>query len=265
MSQAPPRGDRRGLLIVLAVIGFAILCALGTWQVQRLIWKQDLIARVEERIDLSPVAAPGPETWPGIDYEALDYLPVTVSGEFLHEQEIHAFTALSSPAGEYEGQGYFVLTPLVTDAGWVVLVNRGFVPEAFKDPASRQAGQTVGEVEIAGLARPPQGRNAFTPPDDPDANMWFTRDPATIAPALELDGAALAPYYIDAFFDPALPNGLPQGGETAVTFPNNHLQYVVTWFGLAAVLAVMTFLRVRAGRRKTDRSEETASGAAGGR
>lgn len=264
MADAPPRRDRRGLLIVLAVVGFAILCALGTWQIQRLIWKEDLIARVEERIDLTPVPAPGPETWPGIDYDDLDYLPVTVTGEFLHDQEIHTFTAISSPAGTYDGQGYFVLTPLVTDDGWVILVNRGFVPDAFKDPSTRPEGQIGGQVEISGLLRPPQGRNAFTPADDPDANMWFTRAPETIAPALELDGAELAPYYIDAFFDPDLPNGLPQGGETEVSFPNNHLQYVVTWFGLAAVLAVIAFLRVRAIGRRPDSSGQRQSGAAGG-
>lgn len=250
MADAPPRRERPGLLLGLALVGFVILCGLGVWQVQRLVWKQDLIARVEERTTLPPAAAPGPARWPGIDYDELDYLPVSVSGSFLHEQEIFTYAALSDPAGDYGGQGYFVLTPFVTDEGWAVLVNRGFVPDAFKDPATRADAQIEGEVEIDGLLRPPQGRNWFTPADDPEENIWFTRDPATIGPALELGGAALAPYYIDAFFDPDLPGGLPQGGETTVTFSNNHLQYAATWFGLAAVLLVMTILRVRAGRRR---------------
>lgn len=252
MADSPPRRERRALLLVLATIGFVILCGLGTWQVQRLAWKEDLIARVEERTGLPPVAAPGPETWPAIDYDELDYLPVSVTGTFLNDQEVYAYAALSEPAGEYEGQGYFVLTPLVTTDGWAVLVNRGFVPDAFQNPASRTASQVEGEVEIAGLLRPPQGRNPFTPADDPEENIWFTRDPETMAAVLNLGDAKLAPYYIDAFFDPNLPNGLPQGGETTVTFVNNHLQYVVTWFGLAAVLLVMTVLRLRRGRNRED-------------
>jgi surfeit locus 1 family protein len=250
MADAPPRRERRGLLLSLALIGFIILCGLGTWQVQRLAWKQDLMARVEERTTLAPVSAPGPATWADIDYDDLDYLPVSVAGAFLNDQEVYTYVALSDPAGTYGGQGYFVLTPFVTDEGWVVLVNRGFVPEAAKDPAVRADAQIEGEIEISGLLRPPQGRNWFTPADDPEGGIWFTRDPETIASSLSLDGADLAPYYIDAFFDPDLPGGVPQGGETTVTFPNNHLQYAVTWFGLAAVLLVMTILRLRAGRKR---------------
>lgn len=249
-AKPPARPERRRLLLGLALVAFAILCGLGTWQVQRLVWKQDLIASVEYRVDLAPVPAPGPGSWPAIDYGELDYLPVAVSGRYLHDQEVHAYAALSNPAGPLSGQGYFVLTPLETEDGWVVLVNRGFVPEDRKDPQTRAAGQIPGIVDVVGLLRPPQGRNLFTPADDPEENVWFTRDPETIAPYLAVDPERVAPYYIDAEFDPALPEGLPQGGETTVSFSNNHLQYAVTWFGLAAALAVITGLRMRTmGRR----------------
>ncbi len=263
MTDRPPaRRERRGLLIGLALVGFVILCGLGTWQVQRLAWKEDLIARVEERTDLTPIPAPPPETWQGIDYDDLDYRPVEVTGRFLHDQEIHTYAALSDPAGPEGGQGYFVLTPLETSEGWHVIVNRGFVPEDNKDPATREPGQIGGEVATTGLLRPPQGRNLFTPADDPEGNVWFTRDPGRFAPYLTVDETSLAPYYIDAAFDPELPGGLPQGGETTVSFPNNHLQYAVTWFGLAAVLAVMAVLRLRAMERRRRRDEE-ASGVPG--
>lgn len=203
---------------------------------------------VESRTELAAVPAPGPATWRDIDYDAFDYLPVVVSGTFRHDLEAHIYVALAKPNGAFGDQGYFVLTPLETTEGWTVIVNRGFVPEDRKDPSTRDAGQVEGEVEIAGLLRQPQGRNAFTPADDLEANIWFTRDPAAIGEAFGL-GSDLAPYYVDAFFDPALPDGLPQGGETELVFSNNHLQYAITWYGLAAALAVIFVLRWRSGRR----------------
>jgi surfeit locus 1 family protein len=218
--------------------------------VQRLGWKQDLIARVESRTELAPVPAPGPAEWPGIDFDELDYRPVSLTGVFRHDLEAHVYAALSDPKGPAGGQGYFVMTPFETGDGWTVIVNRGFVQEAQKDPATRAEGQIEGAVEIAGLLRQPQGRNAFTPADDPDANVWFTRDPEAIGEALGL-GPELAPYYVDLFYDPDLPGGLPQGGETELSFPNNHLQYAVTWYGLALALAVIFTLRLRAGRRRS--------------
>jgi surfeit locus 1 family protein len=175
---------------------------------------------------------------------------VTVAGTFRHDLEVHVYAALADPNGPIGGQGFFVLTPLETEAGWTVIVNRGFVPEARKEAAIRAEGQIEGRVEVAGLLRPPQGRNAFTPADDPDDNIWFTRDPAAIGEELGLS-SNLAPYYIDAFLDPDLPGGLPQGGETELVFSNNHLQYAITWYGLALALAVIVALRLRAGRNRS--------------
>ncbi len=244
------RGERRGLLTVLAILGFIILCALGTWQVQRLGWKTDLIDTVNARIHLPPEPAPGPSEWPTLDLADADYLPVSVTGTFDNDHEIDVYEALTEPAGPLGGQGYFILTPLETADGWFVIVNRGFVPEANKDPATRLAGQMAGPTEVTGLLRRAQGRNWFTPADDIEGNMWFTRDPEAIGEALGIPADRLAPYYIDAFYDPDLPGGMPQGGETAVSFPNNHLQYIITWYGLAAVLAVMYVLRMRRPRKK---------------
>lgn len=241
MPEAANRPSRRRLIVaaVATAISLAILVSLGTWQMARLAWKEALIERVESRITLPPVPAPGPATWPSLDLPESDYLPVTVRGQFRHDLEIHAFASLESPRGPVGGLGYFVLTPLTTPEGWTVVVNRGFVPTDRKDPATRPGGQTAGVVEVTGLLRPPQGRNAFTPADDTAANVWFTRDPAAIGRHLGLPPETLAPYLIDAFRDPALPGGLPQGGETTVTFSNNHLQYAVTWYGLAVALVVV--------------------------
>lgn len=226
----------RGIVVpgILALIGIAILCGLGVWQVQRLHWKENLIATVEARIHAAPITAPGPGAWP-IDIDRLDYQPVTVSGRFLNDKEIYVFASLLEPNGPVGGVGYRVLTPLETDGGWYLIVNRGFVPEAQKDPATRPEGQLPGEVTVTGILRPAEQRGMFTPANDPARNIWFTRDPAEIAAFLKLPADKVAPYTVDAVFDPVYP--LPQGGETVVSFPNNHLQYAVTWFGLALALA----------------------------
>lgn len=239
VAPAPKSGLRRiAILAVPAVIVFAILCSLGAWQLQRLAWKEALIAKVESRIGLPPVPAPDPDRWPTLDLVDADYTPVSVRGEYLNDREVHSYAALADAKGPLSGQGFFVLTPFRTSDGWTVIVNRGFVPAAAKDPATRPEGQIEGETELVGLLRPPQGRNPFTPDDNIAEDIWFTRDPAPIAAHLGLPAAEVAPYLIDARLEP-LPGGLPQGGETMVSFPNNHLQYVVTWFGLAAALAGM--------------------------
>ncbi|HEX7776586.1 MAG TPA: SURF1 family cytochrome oxidase biogenesis protein, partial [Parvibaculum sp.] len=129
---------------------------------------------------------------------------------------------------------------------------RGFVPEARKDPATRKAGEIDGETTLTGVARAPQARGAFDAKDDPARNIWFTRDPVTMAAALKLGN--VAPFYVEA---DATPNagGLPVGGRTRVNIRNEHLQYAITWFGLALVL-VGVYLSYhwsqgRIGRRKS--------------
>lgn len=245
-AATPARPLRRlVILAAFAVVALAILCGLGVWQIQRLAWKEDLIARVNARVTLAPVPAPPPVEWPGLDLDAADYRPVTLSGHFLHADEAHVYAALTEPRGPVGGQGYMVLTPLETPDGWFVIVNRGFVPQERADPATRPQGQIGGETTVTGLLRPPQGRNAFTPADDPAGNMWFTRDPAPVAAHFGLPADRVAPYLIDAAYDPALPGGLPQGGETTVTFSNNHLQYAITWFGLALGLLGVFFAYAR--------------------
>lgn len=239
------RKRRMAPLLISAAIAFVILCGLGTWQLQRLAWKNDLIATIETRTALAPVEAPAPADWPALDFAEADYRPVSVSGTFRHDQEIHVFASLDDPQGPIGGFGYFVLTPLQTPDGWWVIVNRGFVPEARADAATRQEGQLPGLVTITGLLRQPQGRNAFTPANDVENNVWYTRDPVAIGAELGLPADGLAPYYIDAEYDPTLPGGLPQGGETTVTFTNNHLQYAVTWYGIAIALVVIVIAMIR--------------------
>lgn len=215
------------------LVGLAILLALGTWQMQRLSWKNDLIARAESRSQGEPAPLPEPEAWDGLVPEEYEYRAVQFTGRYLHEAEMHAYTVLSEPRGAHGGQGWWVMTPLELDGGGWVIVNRGFVPEDRKNAALRPQGQSVGEVSVQGLMRVPQRRGFFVPDDDIGNNVWFTRDPARMAQAAGLEGP-VAPFFVDASGTPS--GGLPQGGETRLSFRNDHLGYALTWYGLAATL-----------------------------
>ena len=225
----------RSLLLLgfLTLVVVAILCVLGAWQVERLAWKEALIARVDAGLAAAPVPAPGPAEWPTLDLATREYQPVTVSGTFRNDQEIAVVYALTEPKGSASGIGFMIMTPLTTNDGWTVYVNRGFVPLAMKLPEKRAGSAIEGPTTVTGLLRQPADRNWFMPGDNAPGNEWFSRDPKFFATAEGLPASSVAPYIIDAKFDSALPGGLPQGGETIVAFPNNHLGYAITWFGLA--------------------------------
>jgi surfeit locus 1 family protein len=228
----------RGLLwqALAAAVGLVILLALGVWQLERLQWKEGLIARVTAGMTAAPAAAPSPSTWPNLDVGSIEYEPVAVRGHFLNDREIFANATLTEPKGKLGGYGLFVMTPFQTDEGWIVYVDRGFIPRDLKAADTRPGSEIEGETTIAGPIRAPIDRWWFMPADDKTGNEWFSRDPKLYAAAQGFPAATVAPYIVDAKFDPTLPNGLPQGGETIVDFPNDHLGYAITWFGLAACL-----------------------------
>ena len=220
---------------------FAAFVALGVWQVQRLAWKTELIAQVDARIHAEAVPAPGPEAWPTVSRERDQYRRVVVRGVFLHDREtrVQAVTDL--------GGGAWVVTPMRTDRGFTVLVNRGFVPPERRDPATRAAGQVSGPQTVVGLLRITEPGGGFLRRNDPDADRWFSRDVAAIAEARGLYDAA--PYFIDADAT-ADPGGWPRGGLTVIRFANSHLVYALTWFGMAALTLVGFGVFVRERRRR---------------
>lgn len=223
---------KRALALGLGVIVFLILLALGTWQVQRLHWKEGLLATIDQRTHSAPVPLAEVEKRFAATGD-VDYTPVTVTGTFLHQGERHFLAT-------WEGQsGFDVFTPLQLDDGRFVLTNRGFVPYDFKDPAKRPQGQVTGELTVTGLARNPlPARPSMMLPDnDPQKNIFYWKDRDAMASSAGLPaGAALVPIFIDANATPN-PGGLPVGGVTVIDLPNSHLQYAITWYGLAAALA----------------------------
>src|SRR5690606_29949676 len=215
-----------------ALAAFAVLIGLGTWQVERLAWKQDLLATIEARrtaapLDLAEVEKQFAES------RDVDYQAIRVTGEFLHDKEQFFFAT-------WQGQtGFYVYTPLRLEDGRFILVNRGFVPYELKDSAKRPEGPS-GSVTVTGLARNPLAEkpSSMVPDNDPAANVFYWKDMTAMAANAGLDPAKLVPFFVDADATPN-PGGLPQGGVTLVDLPNNHLQYAVTWYGLAAALAAV--------------------------
>jgi surfeit locus 1 family protein len=223
-------------LLVPALLLFAALVALGTWQLARKAWKEDLIATLGERLAAPPSALPAPSTWPRLDQQSAECRRVKLNATFDHGKEASVYAAASAFRPDVTGHGYWIFTPVRLADGAFVIVNRGFVPDDRKDAASRADGQIAGPVEIVGALRWPEARNWFSPANDPAHNLWFVRDPSSMAAAKGVSPAA--PFYVEQE-SPVPPGGWPQPGKLVVRLRNEHLQYAVTWYGLALVLVVV--------------------------
>lgn len=233
-----PRSAVMVWTFTVLMLGLTVLCiGLGNWQMHRLGEKEALIAAVAARLTQPAVPLPPQGQWADLDVDGLNFQPVTLTGTYRHDQAIRIFTSLVGGNGPAGGPGYWIVTPFVLQAGGAVLVNRGFVPEAQSPAfADDQTGPT-GTVTITGLLRPPETAGWFTPAPDTAKRIDWVRDPARLSAMIDPAVGPLAPLYIDLSADPAHP--LPQGGETVVEFPNNHLGYAMTWYGFAIVAPVM--------------------------
>lgn len=230
-AQPDPGPERRGGGVAAVLVGLVLFLGfigLGVWQLERLSWKLDLIARVDSRVHAAPVAPPGPAAWAGVDAANDAYRRVRVRGTFDNSREtlVEAVTEA--------GPGFWVMTPFRTDAGYTVLVDRGFVPSGRRDPATRAAGQISGETTVTGLIRMSEPHGGFLRANQPAQDRWYSRDVAAIAAARGL--SQVAPYFIDADSTPNR-GGLPLGGLTVIRFHNSHLVYALTWFALAIMSA----------------------------
>lgn len=226
-------------LAVLALLLILLFAGLGTWQVFRLQWKLDLIARVEARVHAAPVAPPPVARWDGITAAGDEYRRILLRGSYLYE--------LTTPvqALTEQGSGYWLLTPLCTADGQIIIVNRGFVPSELGAPtryaphraASRPCATATGAVAtVVGLLRISEPGGAFTRNNVPASNRWFVRDIRAIAAARGVPQAA--PFFVDAIANqnPSDSPDRPVGGLTVVKFPNSHLVYAITWYALALMV-----------------------------
>ncbi|KAA0587563.1 surfeit locus 1 family protein [Azospirillum lipoferum] len=245
---------------VFTLAGLAVTIGLGTWQLERLYWKQELIARIARQMAEAPVPLPAriddPTAW--------EFRPVTITGRFLNDKDMLLI------ARPHQGQvGYEALTPLQrADGAGVVLVNRGFVPMDRRDPATRAAARVEGEVSVKGIVRVPQPPGFFQPGNGNPApgSAWMRADPPAMAAALSL--SSVAPVVIEMLPGQGsglagAPAGTLAGIEPRVELPNNHLQYALTWYGLAVTLAGIYVLsqRKRADTGTDGRPDDRISGA----
>ena len=236
----------RPVLTMATLISLVILIGLGTWQMQRLQWKNDLIAKTEARVDAKP-----------IDFfealvrqqagEDMTYTPVTITGVFSNENEFHVF-------GTFDAKpGYYIFAPLIPDVGGeAVFVNRGFVPQKIKERSARQDGLVEGVVSVTGLFRMPErtgGAAAMVKPADlPDINEWHQRNPEAFATTAGINAVAA---YVDS--NGAEHNGdWPRGGTTRLDFRNKHFEYALTWYGLAGALIAVWFVFSLQSSRKSN-------------
>ncbi|MBB2840776.1 UNVERIFIED_ORG: surfeit locus 1 family protein [Rhizobium etli] len=233
IDRAAPRRRLPVITGVLVLIALAILISLGTWQVERLHWKEGLLADIAARQAAAPV--------PLADIEAIaasggdiEYRKVTATGRYINNKERHFFAT-------WRGQtGFYVYTPLELADGRVLFVNRGFVPYENKEPEMRMQGQLTDQQTVTGLARAklPGKPSSLVPDNDVAKNIFYWKDLDVMADSVGLEKGRVIPFFVDADSAPN-PAGLPIGGVTQVDLPNDHLQYAFTWYGLAAVLVVV--------------------------
>lgn len=216
---------------VFTIPAMLMMLGLGFWQLDRLAWKTALIDSFESRVSQPPVVPPAAVD----DMEAWRFRHVAATGRFLNDKEIQL------TGRPFEGNaGFHVVTPFVVDGGPTVLVNRGWVPMDRRLPAARPETLPDGSVVLDGIVREAGRKGYFVPDNEPDREIWFTVAPAQIAAHLGI--GPVANYYVDALRASERPSELPVGAVPAIHVRNEHLQYAITWFLLAATLAVVYVL-----------------------
>jgi len=235
IKAAAPRWRFWAVLILLPA-AFAVLLALGTWQVQRLAWKEGLLASIEQRSHAEPVSIAAIET-AHESGEPIEYRTAYATGRYLNDSERHFFAT-------FNGQtGYYVYTPMQIDDGRYLFINRGFVPYDLKNPDTRPESLLEGVQRVSGLARQrlSERPSVMVPDNDEAANIFYWKDLDRMAASAGLPAKNVLPFFLDADATPVA-GGLPRGGVTVINLPNSHLQYAVTWYGLAlALLGVSVF------------------------
>ena len=205
--------------LIFGLAGAAVLVALGVWQVQRLAWKERVLADIEARIAAAPVDLPAEP-----DPMADRYLPVKVSG-VLAGPELHVLVSRKQV-----GAGYRIIQPFEVQ-GRRIMVDRGFVPLSAIDTPRAQTHET-----LTGNLHWPDETDGYTPEPDLEKNIWFARDVPRMARALNTEPVLLVVARQESETGPGLtPLPVDTGG-----IPNDHLSYAITWFSLAAIWLSMT-------------------------
>jgi cytochrome oxidase assembly protein ShyY1 len=232
---------------VFVLVAVATFVGLGSWQLQRKAWKEALIESLEQRLSAPPVDLPPRGRWAALDPAYDEFRRVKFFAVLLPGAEALVYTSGSALRSDVSGSGYWVFALARLPAGGLVVINRGFVPQGWQDSATPDAAGMRANTDLVGVMRWPESRSVFSPKDDPDRNLWFVRDPVAIATAK--GWGDVAPFYIE-LESPQPASGLPRAGRLRANLRNEHLQYAITWYGLAVVVVTMFVFWVsgRAGR-----------------
>lgn len=226
-------------LAVIALVMVTVLLALGAWQLQRRVAKQALIAALTDRLAAAPMPLPPPAAWADLSPARDEFRRVTFTAQFTDAPDAMIYSAGSAIRADVTAPGTFALLPVRLRDGSEVVVNAGFLPNPAIDRARQddavQRLRDAGAVQMVGYLRFPEQSGLLTAAPDPAKRLWFARDLPAIAAALGWDSAA--PFYID-LEAPQLASGAPKPGPLTVRLRDQHLQYAITWFGLAAVVSL---------------------------
>lgn len=214
--------------LLIGLIGAAILVALGTWQLQRLTWKRSVLSEIEATIGGAPM--PLPRLMSPADQK---YMPVTLEGT-VEDSALYVLVSVKK-----RGAGWRVISPFTTKEGRRVLLDRGFIRTDKKS-----APRMTGSASVEGNLHWPDDRNPSTPDNDLAGNIWFARDLAQMAEVLDTE-----PLLVVARSMSPVDSGMTPLPVDTAGIPNDHLQYVITWFSLATIWILMTGVWIR--RRTT--------------
>lgn len=239
---------------LLSILGVAILCTLGAWQIARMSEKRVFIERLAAQAAGAPAPMPASSSWAGLDTAALDLTRVTAQGSFIDGAFAGVRTTIAAGGPgtrQLSGFGRWIFQGFRLADGGVVLVNRGFVPESRLGEIKPASGAAT----VTGFLRAPEPRGSFTPADLPANREFYTRDPAAIAASLGLGPAA--PFYLEAERqgDGLTPPAGVDSKELIARIPDNHRSYALTWFGLALTLIGVFAAFAWQGRRTNEQGD----------
>jgi cytochrome oxidase assembly protein ShyY1 len=229
----------------------ALLIGLGVWQLQRRVEKHALIAALTERLAAAPEMLPSPAQWNALTPARDEFRRVRFSATFEQRPDAMVYSSGSAIREDISGPGTWAFLPARLSMGETIVINTGFVQNTMQDRAQQDRAVTrlvTGQpVTLTGYLRFPESAGALTPSENPAKRLWFTRDHLAMARAL--GWGEVAPFYID-LESPAPESGIPKPGPLEVHLKDDHLQYAITWFGLAGAVVIAFGVWLRGQRRK---------------
>jgi cytochrome oxidase assembly protein ShyY1 len=234
---ATPRGVAG--LGIFTLLTLALLIGLGVWQLQRRVEKHALIAQLTERLAAAPAALPPLTQWSTLTSATDEFRRVRFSATYQQRPDAMVYSSGSAIRDDVSGPGTWAFMPARLPSGETIVINTGFVQNTMQDRGQQDRAVarlvTGAPVTLTGYIRFPESPGALTPRENIAKRLWFTRDHPAIARAL--GWGDVAPFYID-LETPAPENGIPKPGPLEVHLKDDHLQYAITWFGLAGAVLI---------------------------